>query len=204
MDFSKSPTDNLYKYIAISGVCLFVYCSNLFIDTWNDYHKQKHNLDVDKEVVSIEQKSIYDDKNTLNNEFKSFIQLSNLQLQGGDLSLEDLRNGKITESEFRNEIDKRMYDLMTHEKSLLKLRDDIQENQKKLDILQKKIVSNEKIFSKFFKESTILFIMWILSFVTSICLMLYGFSRWYSRLQVPLDKKLNNEIKAPRRKRKPK
>jgi hypothetical protein len=205
MQIPNLPTDNLYKFMATSGVVSIIVCLILVSITSNDKHKEFNNiyteyLLLDYEIGVLHEKDsiLFKDISTLKNKLSKYQTQNEKQedIELGDIQLfysnPENRDLFIFLQKYHNEIIPEALDFQN-----LQLKESqLVENRENLH--KKEILLNERyrIWKEAHNRNEI--IIWVL-IVTAIIgsnLAVWGFSFWYNRVQIYLDKQIkrdNNE-----------
>lgn len=151
MSIPSLPTDNLYKFVALSGVLIFIILSYIVVNFISDSQNRVDTLNMEIVIYNSRYKNNLDDI--------LFLKESRLEWDGDDIK----------------ELDR------------------LEKEQKELSLNLAEINHNKSVVKKLDETILSVVIFWLISIVISIIMMIYGFSRWYYRVQRHLDKKIKKE-----------
>jgi hypothetical protein len=151
MSLPNVPTDNLYKFIALSGVLIILSSSYLSIQFIFDSSQKIRELNMDISIYYSKAEFIVED-------------------------IEDLRDSN---PKWDNEEISELNYLIKEQRKLLLEKIEVEEKKKELNRLD--------------ETTSIVIKYWLLVLFISIAMMIYGFSKWYTKVQRFLDKKLKKE-----------
>lgn len=198
MDIPALPTDNLYKFMAISGVLIAMFFSLILI--YSMYIIETKNLEIDNNINNIDinieifKKSSEIETNYINDLVENLKQKSEL----AKTIYKNLNTRELIKDYNEYLKDKEKINEMIY-KVKLKLEDN--NNKLKFEIQKNKSFIEElKKMANFF---IILSIICFLGIILGIYLAIKGFSLWKTRLQDYLDKNIkkinSNEISYKKR-----
>ncbi len=203
MNIPNLPTDNLYKFIALSGIIITLFCSiiphiilNEIIDDIDTIQTERGELEF--EIAKLEDRS---------DELEKDIDMVNSLLSKYEyddstnrvVNLDDL-NENLSDPEYRDYLQFKFdneYDIFP----VLKLHEKTKELSLEIKelhhgVLLKSYQMNRKseLFKKRTKRINKINISWVLGQLVGIFMMILGFNLWYFRVQKLLDKKLKKEV----------
>ena len=198
MDIPALPTDNLYKFMAISGVLIAMFFSLILI--YSMYIIETKNLEIDNNINNIDinieifKKSSEIETNYINDLVENLKQKSELaKTIYKNLNTRELIKDYNEYLKDKEKINEMIYKVkLKLEDNNNKLKFEIQKNKSFLEELKK--------MANFF---IILSIICFLGIILGIYLAIKGFSLWKTRLQDYLDKNIkkinSNEISYKKR-----
>jgi hypothetical protein len=200
------PTDNLYKFIALSGVVIFLifiiypdFQINEVKEEIINIETEIGELEFEKNLLEERQKELYDEIEEANHKLSKYQIEDSLDIK---ININDLKR-QLQNSDYREYLEF----IYKHKENLIpeiKLQQQITE---KVNELRK---NNQEIELKFHKINRKLNIneektdearksicKWLIGSAIGCFMMVLGFRLWYTKSQKPMDKKLLKEIKEP-------
>ena len=191
MDYIKPPTDNLYKFIAISGLIILGYAvyfneasiSDLRIKTI-EHETQKSILKVEIKTLEYNRSKIAETQKVDQNFFdcmysqKDTVPNNNEAIYHSCLSKHPTDTKKMVKRYY--EVNKLLNDYFFASQEIIKKTIIVDSEEKKVNFL----------VSRLHKFTNILYLI----VIVGLSLLIYGFYNWYYRVQKPQDNLLLNEL----------
>jgi DNA repair exonuclease SbcCD ATPase subunit len=177
MKLPEIPTDNLYKFLAISGIIIFLIS---YLPLFHSYklNLQLARLEGESKAVKEEREWLFSDANEVRNELQNLTkQLSEIQ--------KDRKVTEGAEETLKKKLEEKVaklleYTQLLHKQSLKTIEIDTKLEELRVHIAMLKTEANLSISGH----------------IIGAILALVGFSLWYKKLQAPQDIIISKQAKA--------
>ncbi len=212
MTIPNLPTDNYYKFLALSGVVIAITCAILFLNQMNTLDSEVNSLGIEVSQSKLEKKFLEEDYSEITNQIKSLgsydtvLAKSNLDSMITEYfkkNLTSLQTDKNTRDfyEFMFKYEDKIIPIGPKVQKIKASLSEQTQIKRKLDL--KIVTIEEKLKIIRHKKNYLLFtgIGLVIFCIIGIRIASKGFVKWYNLVQKPSDDKLALEIKELRNKK---
>lgn len=176
------PTDNLYKFIFVTGIVFIFSSSYLFVNKVSELNNQLETVEYKQTLLEID---FY--KDSLKNELqKEFI---NSKKETFEKNSQILKNRTISLE--KKQLETFQYELGELEDSITAYSFALIEMQGNLYAKQQEIKFELRSSDRLLTQLKIFSVISIFGFIIGIATTLFGYQRWLFRIQIPSEKKQN-------------
>lgn len=208
MTIPNLPTDNLYKFLALSGVLLIVLALIMPRFTINRLDEESDKIEAELLILELETDVIANKTEKLKESIDRQKRVLSMYEHSGDTTLSKISIAKLhkdLQDPKHREFLKFLYDYEDKILPVQKLQDEVDSYFVELDKLEyetkKKsglITIKNKAFARNTENALDYFKLWYFMGISGAILMVVGFMLWYNRVQKVLDAKLLQELKEVR------
>lgn len=202
MDIPTLPTDNLYKFIALSGVLIFLFFYIYADYRMNEIKEEIINIETESGELEFETKLLEERQEELKDEIEEVNdELSKHQIKD-TFNIKELKH-QIQNSNHREYLEfifkykENLIPEIKLQQQVIEKSHELKKNSQELRLKSHRIERKFEIIKEKNDEVRKSKWIWIIGSFISGLMMVNGFRLWYTKSQIPMDKRLLKEINEP-------
>ncbi len=184
------PTDNLYKFIAISGLIICGFSLAVPYKTLNEYNLESNKISTQLSILKLESQYLTEDADNLKAEDKRLSK--DVEEFKKEIEKKEEQTKEFTEKQ-KNYYKGIVLEMKKESNLIIKTAKQIIERNRSIGIKLEEIKGKQKINDYLIKRIKEYKVFFSLTMIIGLIMESVGFFLWYTRLQVYQDKRVQDE-----------